>query len=303
MAKGASDDGPGDFAGCGDLLRRGAGVRARIVATQIVATIRPPWMCEAASWGAAAHGHQRAVDWRLGLALFTAATVDGTADLVLQNALCTLLERQDQWQRSLRFDTEQDMDLVAGACLLSACARGKLWAEALSTAQRLRSAGLEGNAMLGTSALTALEDHWRWVMRLAAHRRSIRDLRHQGLGGKETKRSNSEQPQAMQHRRSSPTLVSSLTVAGACQRCGQWRQALLALHQADADVTTFHARMTAALHSTKERVGEDSDGVLKEAWRSSLGHLLLLQAATLRKDLVTLNLGLAALGAGQRLGS
>lgn len=24
----------------------------------------------------------------------------------------------------------------------------------------------------------------------------------------------------------------SLTVAGACQRCGQWRQALLALHQA-----------------------------------------------------------------------
>ncbi|CAK9101318.1 Pentatricopeptide repeat-containing protein [Durusdinium trenchii] len=69
-----------------------------------------------------------------------------------------------------------------------------------------------------------------------------------------------------------------------------------------AQVTTFHARMTAALHSTKERVGEDSDGVLKEAWRSSLGHLLLLQAATLRKDLVTLNLGLAALGAGQRWG-
>ncbi|CAK9029484.1 unnamed protein product [Durusdinium trenchii] len=108
----------------------------------------------------------QAVDWRLGLALFTAATVDGTADLVLQNALCTLLERQDQWQRSLRFDTEQDMDLVAGACLLSACARGKLWAEALSTAQRLRSAGLEGNAMLGTSALTALEDHWRRASRL-----------------------------------------------------------------------------------------------------------------------------------------
>ncbi|CAK9101317.1 unnamed protein product, partial [Durusdinium trenchii] len=27
-------------------------------------------------------------------------------------------------------------------------------------------------------------------------------------------------------------LAGSLTVAGACQRCGQWRQALLALHQA-----------------------------------------------------------------------
>ncbi|CAK9035016.1 unnamed protein product [Durusdinium trenchii] len=345
----------------------------------------------------------QAVDWRLGLALFTAATVDGTADLVLQNALCTLLERQDQWQRSLRFDTEQDMDLVAGACLLSACARGKLWAEALSTAQRLRSAGLEGNAMLGTSALTALEDHWRRASRLldflqlgqpnmvhiatllmgdasrsAWNMALARFPRHEEMVTKrmsgpvarncalvamkkawswslqlleavtpDVVSFNSAMEscgplggqwdfallllEAMQHRRSSPTLVSlstyfniqlsgctpwrrlsesrihsglpgSLTVAGACQRCGQWRQALLALHQADADVTTFHARMTAALHSTKERVGEDSDGVLKEAWRSSLGHLLLLQAATLRKDLVTLNLGLAALGAGQRWG-